>query len=263
MKWEVDLNSQSARPPATVGDRVCGTVVFLVAFAFGVGLFALIMPAANRSWQARHWPSAPCTIESSSIVENNGAYRFNVSYRYDFNGKSWRSTQVQQYQDASSPSYSDVHPLADAYPAGAVTRCFVDPADPSRAILRQSSLWVFPLYLSPLLFAAFGAGGIYMTWRDPRLDGLRALTNRAAARGKAPIWVCILLIAVGAAGFYGLSGRTILDVESARHWPATPCVVRASRIQTESGDDGSTYSIDILYAYTVGGREHLSNRYDF
>jgi hypothetical protein len=42
-----------------------------------------------------------------------------------------------------------------------------------------------------------------------------------------------------------------------------PCEILESRVATHEGDDGATYSIEALYRYEIGGREHRSNRYGF
>jgi hypothetical protein len=49
----------------------------------------------------------------------------------------------------------------------------------------------------------------------------------------------------------------------ARSWQAVPCTVESSTVQTHSGDDSDTYSVEVRYAYEYGGRHYQGDRYRF
>ncbi len=49
----------------------------------------------------------------------------------------------------------------------------------------------------------------------------------------------------------------------AKHWREVTCQVISSRVRSHSSDDGTTYSVDILYSYRFNGRAYRSNRYHF
>ena len=53
-----------------------------------------------------------------------------------------------------------------------------------------------------------------------------------------------------------------LRISAARNWPATPCTVLSSELETHSGD-GTTYSIEITYEYEYNGNRYTSDRYSF
>jgi hypothetical protein len=72
-----------------------------------------------------------------------------------------------------------------------------------------------------------------------------------------------IFLLVGLGTFYGLVIRPVGKVFAARGWEATPCVVVSSQVRSHSSDDGTTYSVDILYSYTVNRKEYRSNRYQF
>ena len=55
----------------------------------------------------------------------------------------------------------------------------------------------------------------------------------------------------------------VSHVISARHWRETPCRILSSEVREHPGDDGSTYSVDIVYSYSVNGRPFTSARYQF
>jgi hypothetical protein len=48
---------------------------------------------------------------------------------------------------------------------------------------------------------------------------------------------------------------------AAQSWPEVPATVVFSRVASHSGDDSTTYSVDVLYRYQYGGKTYLSNRY--
>jgi hypothetical protein len=70
-------------------------------------------------------------------------------------------------------------------------------------------------------------------------------------------------ILVGLGIFYGLTLHPAWKIMEARHWRELPCVVDSSQVVVHSGDDGSTYSVEVVYRYFYDGREYTSNRYDF
>jgi hypothetical protein len=67
----------------------------------------------------------------------------------------------------------------------------------------------------------------------------------------------------GCGFFYGFFVRPALNIMEARGWVERPCVIESSQVQSHRGDDGTTYSVDILYRYSVDGREYKSSRYHF
>ncbi len=100
--------------------------------------------------------------------------------------------------------------------------------------------------------------------------GSDAGAGPAAAREISPrqsagcaIAFCAVFLLAGLAvfvPFFALPARRQL---ATRTWSATPCEVLESRVAEVSGDDGSTYRVDVLYAYVASGERHTSRRYDF
>jgi hypothetical protein len=46
-------------------------------------------------------------------------------------------------------------------------------------------------------------------------------------------------------------------------WTEVPCEIVSSSVGSHSDGDGTTYSVDVVYRYTVGGRSYESERYRF
>lgn len=72
-----------------------------------------------------------------------------------------------------------------------------------------------------------------------------------------------LFFLVGAALFYFLFIRPVGLIVAARSWQETPCTIVSSQVGEHSDSDGTTYSVDITFAYEVDGAEMRSSDYDF
>jgi hypothetical protein len=121
--------------------------------------------------------------------------------------------------------------------------------------------------LFPLIFVAIGAGGIYFMWRKSPPEEARPIAPMARSTeglGKrATAAICALFAIVGGAMLYPLGIRPIARTIDAGNWAPTPCKVLRAEVGSHSSDDGTTYSVDILYEYTFNGRTYKCDRYDF
>jgi hypothetical protein len=222
------------------------------------------------------WEAGTCTIESSEVVEPPGesVYTLEVSYRYLWRGDEHRA-QDFQHGYAGSEDLAAAERLAAHYSVGTEVQCWVDPDEPESAYLRRANLfqglWIF----APLLFVAAGGGGLWMLHRlskgeDTKDEPIAPMPIPGAEKKTSPFKAAALLV-----GFFGLfflagAGMFIpffvvpaLKVVEARSWREVPCAIVSSTVRTHQGDDGATYSIDVLYRYEIDGREHRSNRYQF
>jgi hypothetical protein len=134
------------------------------------------------------WRATPCEVVSSRVrSEFHGglvsftSYWPGVVYRYHVNGVTYRANAVNR-TDVGSPWSYGPRRVARRYPPGSRATCFVDPADPSEAVLTRSvsgSQW-FGAW--PVIMAALGAAGVYQSIAGrgvrvgtPRLWGTLAL----------------------------------------------------------------------------------------
>ncbi len=216
------------------------------------------------------WPSVRCQLVESEVAreeKGDGNYFWKVRYEYEVGGIRHQGTQYRRNYRGSS-DYSEALRLALRHPVEATATCFVDPGNASEAVLEREGFWEGLFILIPLIFVGVGAGGIYFTWWPPRSgresedarmpvsDGVRRMRNR----GVGCLFAVFFLVGCGAT--IGLFVVPVIRVLSARLWPAVPCRVVSSSLRSHSGE-GTTYSVDILYRYEVGGREYQSNRYNF
>ena len=111
---------------------------------------------------AKEWVATPCVVERSELQTHTGddstTYEVDILYRYEFNGRTYRSNR---YWFASSSSNYDVRDdIVDRHEPGTETTCYVNPDNPSQAVIDRrwkSEMW-FGLF--PLIFVLVGLGGL-------------------------------------------------------------------------------------------------------
>lgn len=249
------------------GGRIVGSLFFLAFLAMGLWFSALILYGFYGAVRTYTWDENECLIVESGVDEHpedaaaGEDYRFKVLYTYTVQGARYSSDRYQPGYSGSS-DIGAAQELADRYPRGSRATCYVDPAEPSTATLRRSNLWTGFVILLPLLFVAVGGGGLYAMWlpSDEAAPRLRTAVEANRKGCMAAFFGLFLLAGIGTSLFFI---RPALRVLEARSWPATPCTIVDSEVRTHSGDDGATYSVNVLYTYVVNGREYKSNRYRF
>lgn len=182
----------SSRREAPLG---CLAVFFLFFLAVGLGAFwSLAVDPTLRTLAARSWPDVPCTIVSSAVIAHEGGdgatYEIAIRYRYEFGGKTYEG-QRYSFFGVPSSGRAGKERVVRRYPPGLETVCFVNPADPSEAVLTRELGGGAAVGLFALPFILVGAGGLwYALVAGPRARARRArtaLTERASgARTAAP-----------------------------------------------------------------------------
>jgi len=278
MRIDFATRRSSSGASVSLPGKLFGCFFFGLFFAAGLFFAVMLVGAVLAELQTYLWSATPCEIVASSIeTASDGAagYRPAIRYRYTYDGVDHESDKVS-HRDASSDDYADAAELVAAYPVGASATCYVNSSEPRQAVLERTIPW-FGLFIAlPLIFIAVGGGGIWITWRAPDRSGTedqkpRALSRRAGADGKA-FWALLIFggifAAVGGGSFLFMAVIPMTHLWAAQSWLEVPCTVISSEVQSHTGDDSTTYSIDILYEYKVeppgGGSVTLrSNRYDF
>lgn len=264
-------------PAAGVFSKAFASIILL--FFLGLGSFFTYLVGRSVFSAARtySWAQTPCEIVSSRVVRNppsadpDEAFVFDVQYRYDHDGRRYTSRQFEPGYSGSK-EVAEAARLAERYPAGSRAVCYVDPRNPRNAALRRPTLWSAAIVLFPLVFVLVGAVGLAAVWwptveKAAGGSGVEpAISRKAEPAGKA--FGCLaaffgLFFAVGLGTFYFFFAKPAMRIAAARSWRATPCVVLSSRVRTHEGDDGDTYSVDVLYEYDFGGRTYQSNRFQF
>ena len=169
-----------------------GWGTLLLAGAGGVTTIWWVWPIC-RTVAAGRWPALPCVVESARVHRHRDSgevpittYRTDVLYRYVVGTRTYHSNQYSLTESAS-PAAGGRRAVAAAYPVGRPAVCYVDPADPTIAVLTRRVSPTVSFGLFPLAVTAVGAfmvvaGGSDRPW--PRLGGLlrrRWLTLTTAA----------------------------------------------------------------------------------
>lgn len=165
--------------------QAMGTLAKLLFF----GLFALIggiltyvigVRSVQKYFSAKDWPATPCEIVSSSVGHHRGSeggttYSVDITYRYQVQGRDFQSDTYSLMAGSSSGRSSKERVVAQ-YPAGSNAVCYVNPEDPTDALLsRELSPWLL-IGLVPGLFLLVGVVGLGSTARS----ALRGVLNRSA-----------------------------------------------------------------------------------
>lgn len=142
--------------------------VFLIA----VGSFFMwyLWAFFQQSSDMDDWVETPCVVEKSEIDASGLTQRYAtkytlvIRYRYEFGGKEYVGDQFSRIQPASSHE-KKIRDSLRPYPLGGQSICYVDPADPSSAVLkRDTKASVYSIWF-PALFVVGGAGMILAALR--------------------------------------------------------------------------------------------------
>ena len=154
---------------AKSGRRIMtGVFGLILLIGLGVGYPFFVRPLLKIA-AAQSWASVPCEIVSSRVKTHSDSdgntYRVDVVYRYTYQDRNYTANRYH-FATGSSGGYERKAEVVRRLPAGTQAICFVDPADPSEAVLERSltsDLW---FGLIPFVFATFGAGGLIFTFRQ-------------------------------------------------------------------------------------------------
>ncbi len=142
-----------------------GLVLFFSVFFFaglGVGYF-LIFPMLYKAYNSDAWIQLPCRVESSRVQSHSDSdgttYSVDICYTYTYKGITYRSDKYN-FIGGSSSGYRSKAAIVRQYPAGKQTVCFVNPEDPSDAVLNTKLGFGAFLVLFPLIFMAVGFFGM-------------------------------------------------------------------------------------------------------
>lgn len=133
----------------------------------GVCFYFLTIHPLWLIFDARRWQQTPCTVVSSEVRSHSGkstTYSVNILYAYDVNGQQYRANRYH-FLGGSSSGYDGKAAVVRLYPPGAKKVCYVNPADPTDAVLERGFTLDMLWGLFPLPFMAIGAGGLVWTLR--------------------------------------------------------------------------------------------------
>jgi hypothetical protein len=152
----------------------CATA-FIAAF---LGLFVIVGSAARffmsarplyHANAARGWTPAACEVISSRVVHGDDTSRPDIVYRYTIGGRQYTASRYNFIPGSTNDS--TVPAVVAKHAPGTKFECYVDPADPSSAVINRTPTWWY--YMGIPFFVMFA--GI------PGTIGLVALRSRRRA----------------------------------------------------------------------------------
>jgi len=104
----------------------------------------LLWESFSQAKATRTWKETSCLIIRSKIDEKSSKhiskeYSWNVEYNYDFDGKAYSSVFHMPRAAKWTSRKDEIEALVEQYPKDAKALCFVNPAEPSQAILVHDS----------------------------------------------------------------------------------------------------------------------------
>jgi len=171
----------------------------------GLGVLWWLLGAPLRHvLEARAWVETPCTVLASAVRSHAGdhgaTYSIDILYRYAVGGRELRSNRYD-FTVGSSSGEEAKQAIVDRHPVGSSCTCWVDPDDPTRAVLDRSFRRSYWSGLLGLPFFLVGAGGLWFLARSRRRAqhpvAVAAPTRKAAGaplalRPKAGPWKKLL-----------------------------------------------------------------------
>lgn len=256
----------------SVVGRLFATLFFGLFFAVGAVLFVAIGRQSLRLAATYQWTPTTATVLESRVQDTGSGQSgrsLYVKYHYTFFGQRYQSDRYEL--DAPTKASSGAYRLLQSYTRGSTHTCYVNPKNPSEAVLHRRGLATMLVALFPLIFVAVGAGGIIASWRAKSRPASAAVTENQAitetSRSKNPKWLFVLFFGVflvlGAVVFYFMALQPLFKVQAARAWRETPCEIVSSELRSNSDSDGTTYRVDIVFRYRVDGRTYTSENYSF
>lgn len=143
--------------------RQARTFLYLFAVAIAVGGAAIARTGFTKwrlvAWEVPSWTPTPATIVESSVVESRSTssmsqrkigsrrdtyrgpvYRPHVVYSYTVRDRTYTSERFDPLELSSSDREAQSERAA-MYRPGQSATAFVNPSDPSQAVLQQGSAW--------------------------------------------------------------------------------------------------------------------------
>jgi hypothetical protein len=149
------------------GFVVCVLLVFSLPF-IGVGVWLCMefgsTIGAYRA--AQRWEESPAHIldvAMQNVDSGEGmSYKVTASYVYEYKGREYAGKRVSIYtgsDNIGSFQFDAYHELQGYWRAGKPFRCYVNPTQPTEAVLYRDLRWEMVLFQTALAFA-FSGGGI-------------------------------------------------------------------------------------------------------
>lgn len=160
---------QKSSSGSAIGGRIVTFLFGLLFFGIGIVLMwiAGLQPLVKYV-QSLSWEEVSCRIVSSQVESHASSdgttYSVNISYTYDWEGRTYRSDRYNNSAGSSSGRKGKAE-IVRQYPPGKQATCFVNPANPEEAVLVRSAGWM-AVFAIPFtgIFVLIGGFFIYSSF---------------------------------------------------------------------------------------------------
>ncbi len=183
-----DIKPLSQPKASSTGCLVVFFGIFLLA-GLAVLFVTLVLPV-YRVVRSSGWTPTPCTIVSSQVRSQSGGegttYRADIRFLYVVGNRTYESDRCSPFSASTSDS-TGAGAFVRKYRPRSQSTCYVNPNDPSQAILsRELPMRTMLIGLIPMVFVLVGGGGIYFIRRAARAPAT-ALGKSAVPNPSGPL----------------------------------------------------------------------------
>jgi hypothetical protein len=154
-------SSPKSQVPALLGGLLLGGVLAVMG---GFFVYALLAFGYSKAAATHRWVETSCTIQKSVMVTTRAtpnspglSHELDILFEYSVNGSTYQSTRHRRIATRSAHE-SKIRSVVDKFPAGSQATCFVDPDDPTMAVLKKDTKAVGYTVWFPGLFVIGGLG---------------------------------------------------------------------------------------------------------
>lgn len=270
IKFQGSDSGKSSDASGGSGGKAIATFFFGMFFLFGLFFTAFVVADFKKFAETYFWDEERCIVTSSQVKRTGGEspYQASVDFRRADGGFLGANRHLR-LDDPSDSSWDKARRRIGGFPVDAIVPCYV--SDTGGAVLVRGPLWIGFFILLTGVFLAIGGGGLYMTWRPERRDAFGMPLPEAMAPtggqgrkgGRGVQWFALLFMAAGLVVGWFLAVKPISLLLEAQSWDPGTCTVEHSSVVSHQSDDGTTYSVDILYRWDRGRGPERSSRYTF
>lgn len=130
----IDMAKALARKNAAQPTWVITLIGFIFSFIGLVFFYFLTVSPLLSVMSAKSWRETPCTILRSEVKSHGDTYSVDVEYVYEIDGRTYNGTRFN-FLTGSSSGTERKQRMADKYPVGSQAFCYVNPDDPTDAVL--------------------------------------------------------------------------------------------------------------------------------